>query len=138
MRVFAILIALGFLTACATTTLTEDEYVACKGDQHCLVAALADKVEQDQWAAEDRRILREEEIVSYILACHYGGHVMFYRKWGGGVNSHELIDRHGVVRVPKHASISDFSCVRSDDARRILESMGIGTNSRRTTDDWRR
>lgn len=134
MRILVLIVA-GLLTACATTTLTEDEYVACRGDQHCLVAALADKVEQEQWAAEDRRILRKEEIISYILACHYSGHVMFYKKWSGGPYGQELIDRHGFVHVPKHASIQDFRCVRNGDVRQVLKNMGVGSNDRRMP-DW--
>ena len=130
MRILVLLIA-GILAGCATTTLTEEEYVACKGDEHCLTAALAIKVEDEQWAAEDRRILKEEEMVSYIIGCHYAGDTMFYRKWGGGIGSNNLIDRHGVVHLPKHATIQDFSCVRAGDASLILERMGIGGNHRR-------
>lgn len=127
-----ILIVAGLLTACATTTLTEDEYVACRGDQHCLVAALADKVEQEQWAAEDRRILREEEISSYILTCHYSGNVMFYNKWGSVQKP--LIDKYGYVNVPRHAHLQDFSCVHPGDVRLVLKRMGIGSNDRRMED----
>ena len=129
MRILVLLIA-GILAGCATTTLTEEEYVACKGDEHCLTAALANKVEQKEWEAEDRRILRQEEIVSYILSCHYQGHTMFYRKRTGGLGSTTLIDRHGYVNVPKHAVMQDFSCVHPADVRRVLKKLGVGCNPR--------
>ncbi|KKL10413.1 hypothetical protein LCGC14_2556090, partial [marine sediment metagenome] len=72
MRILVLLVA-GILTACAMTTLTEQETAVCKGDQNCLVAALADKVVQEEYEREDRLIQRKEKIVSYILACHYAG-----------------------------------------------------------------
>ncbi len=129
MRILVLLVA-GILTACAMTTLTEQETAVCKGDQNCLVAALADKVVQEEYEREDRLIQRKEKIVSYILACHYAGNVMFYKKGVGSQISADLIDRYGVVHVPKHAHLIDFACVRPADARRILENLGVDCDPR--------
>ncbi|MCB7128932.1 MAG: hypothetical protein J3T61_05280 [Candidatus Brocadiales bacterium] len=123
MKILVLLVA-GILTACATTTLTEQETAVCKGNQNCLVAALADKVVQEEYELEDRRIQRKEKIVSYILACHYAGNVMFYKKRVGARIGSSLIDRYGVVHVPKHAHLIDFACVRLADARDILKDVG--------------
>lgn len=131
-----VLMVTALLVACATTTLTEQETAMCEGNQPCLVAALADKVQDEQYAAEDKRILREEKIISYILGCHYAGHVMFYKRRSGGLMAAELIDRHGYVNVPKHAYLQDFACVDSAEARRVLEQMGIGSNRRMSDDDF--
>ena len=129
MRILVLLIA-GILTACATTTLTEQEALVCKGNQNCLVAALEDKVVQEGYELEDRRILRKEKIVSYILACHYAGNVMFYKRRMGTRIGGGLIDRHGIVNVPKHAHLQDFACVHPADVRDILENSGIGCDAR--------
>lgn len=126
MRILVLLIA-GILTACATT-LTEEEAAVCEGSQNCLVAALADKVQQKEYEAEDRRIRKNDEIVGMILSCHYAGHVMFYKKHSG--LSKPLIDRHGMVNVPKYSNKLDFTCLSPFDARRALEKLGMGGDPR--------
>ncbi len=122
MKILVLLIA-GILTACATT-LTEEEAAVCKGSPNCLVAVLADKVQQEEYEAEDRLIRKNDEIVGYILSCHYTGYVMFYKKHLSA--SKPLIDRNGVVHVPRHSDVSDFACLSPFDARRVLEQLGGG------------
>lgn len=125
MRIAVLLVA-GLSVGCATT-LTEDEYVACKGNQTCLVAALEDKIQQEKYEAEDRRIRHDEELAAYIIACKATGNVIWEKRSGTRV-SKPLVDKHGVVHLPRHASSLDFVCISPFDTRRILE--GINSDGR--------
>ncbi len=96
----------------------------------CATAPIEDVEESrtfEEWdqiyMAEDRKIQKEEELVSYIKNCHEAGHVMFYRKHLASRIGKQLIDRHGVVHLPRHSSLMDFSCVSSGEARLIIEQL---------------
>lgn len=118
MKILMLLVA-GLVMGCATTTLTEQEAAPCKGNQLCLVDALADKVQQEEYEAEDRRIRKNEKIVSYILRCKAHGWVIFENKMASRVGK-PLVDRDGVVNLPRGASLIDYSCVSPWEANQVI------------------
>lgn len=119
MAKFLFLLVVGLVIGCATTHLTEEEYVACKGNQHCLVAALEDKVEQEKYERQDLRIQRRDKLVAYIQGCYAGGNVILYRKSGSRLDK-PLRDRKGNVQLPRGATRIDFQCLSPRAVRTLI------------------
>ncbi len=115
-----LLLVAGFVVGCATAPIEEDVEEFHTFEEW-----------QKIYEAEDRKIQREDELVSYVKNCHERGHVIFYKKWGGRI-SKPLIDRHGQVNLPKHAHAIDFFCLTSRDAQLLLRQLtGGGRYGRR-------
>jgi len=125
MKILAIVSPMFFLTASCAITLTDEEAASCKGNQPCLTEALDRKIETAEWTRIEARDAKEDKLRTFILGCNNAKGVLLQK--GHSVHSRKpLIDRDGVVHLPRHAMRADYECVRPQDLADILCRSGLG------------
>ena len=140
-----LIIMLAALVGCASIPeLTPAEvtkiHQSCSGEAVCIInttdAAIAAKIQQLEYEAEDRRIRRRDELIVFLNACDNtkGMVVVEFRRLGKSKLPDERVQRrsrrdygyaytHNNVspRLRKH----DVRCVNLQDFKRMLERAGL-------------
>lgn len=119
-----IALAASFIVGCAAVTLTEEEAATCKGDSPCLTEALEQKVYQKEYEAKNRRILEREQLTTYIQNCS-NRNMTIIENYRGGRIRRPLIDRDGIIHLPRHAHISDYYCATSGQLVESFRRAGL-------------
>jgi len=83
----------------------------------------------EQHAQEDKRILRREQIVSFVQRCmqNQGTTLITYRltRW-----EQRAMDKHGdqidIHTLPRGLTRANFGCMSDDDLQRAINAIGSG------------
>jgi hypothetical protein len=79
---------------------------------------------------EDKRILRREEFVDFIIACHYKGYVLVYQGYASSIGGYAHVGKDGIVHIPRHHKQYDYQCGTGYEVIQALEDAGWIGNSR--------
>jgi len=125
--IFAVLLLVG----CASIPLSHDQCNATKYEtamehEQCLLAAT--KYDEEEYARNDARNIRREEVVNFILSCQADPERMLVtyklsRFEKQALDRAQRLGNLSVHNLPRSVGRANFGCMTYDDVQRALDEI---------------